>query len=133
MEMEDWNSVKLSNLMPEPAYRNLKEDNLELSQKVQHMRKEYLQRIKELEEELALVSRERDMTVRERNITVAENQELQDLNHELQELITKLENSRLNITLKCPRHSVHMLPVRHMTDGQTSLLITFNQQRQTFD
>ncbi|XP_067838744.1 uncharacterized protein [Heptranchias perlo] len=62
--MEGWNSVKFTNPIPEPgqatigekqtlkeivclpkeAHRNLKEDNLELSQKVEHMRKEYLQR-----------------------------------------------------------------------------------------
>ncbi|XP_067884900.1 uncharacterized protein [Heterodontus francisci] len=153
LEMEDWNSVKLSNPMPEPkhasisekqtlkeilllsqeAHRNLKEDNLELSQKVAQRRKEYLQRIKELEEELASVNRERGMTVRERNITVLENQELQNLNNELQELIIKLENSRLNMALKYPGHSVNMLPGRQLTNGQTSLLFTFNQHRQTID
>ncbi|XP_072372066.1 uncharacterized protein [Scyliorhinus torazame] len=133
MEMDDWNSVKLSNPMPEPAYRNLKEDNIELSQKVEHTRKEYLQRIKELEEELASVSRERDTIVRERNITVIENQDLQNLNHELQELVIKLENSRLNMTPRYPGHSVNVLPVKQLVDGRTSLLFTFNQHRQMFD
>ncbi|XP_051876295.1 uncharacterized protein LOC127572748 isoform X1 [Pristis pectinata] len=151
--MQDWNSVKLSHSIPEPgcicrndkqtlkeifllskeANKNLKEDNLELGQKVGLMREEYLQRLQVLEEELASVTRERDMSVRECNITILEIQELQNLNHELQELIIKLENSKLNATRKYPGYSVDMVPVPPLTDGQISLLLTFNQHGQITD
>ncbi|GCC28356.1 hypothetical protein chiPu_0006786 [Chiloscyllium punctatum] len=151
VEMENWNSVKLSNSMREPGHtsknekpalkeilllsprihRNLKDDNLELSQKVEYMRKEYLARIKGLEEDLASVSRERDMTVRERNITILENQELQNLNHELQELIIKLEDSTLSMNY--PIQYVNLLPVRQMIDGQTDQLFTFDQLQNNID
>ncbi|XP_048383955.1 uncharacterized protein LOC125451179 isoform X2 [Stegostoma tigrinum] len=130
MEMKDWNTVKLSNSISEPVtHRNLKNNNLELSQKMEHMRKEYLRRIHELEEELASVSRERDITMRERNIIVLENHELQNLNHELQKLILKLESSTLSMIPNYPIHCVNVLPVGQMTGGQTSLLFTFNQHR----
>ncbi|XP_048383954.1 uncharacterized protein LOC125451179 isoform X1 [Stegostoma tigrinum] len=149
MEMKDWNTVKLSNSISEPGdtfrsekqdlkeilllspvtHRNLKNNNLELSQKMEHMRKEYLRRIHELEEELASVSRERDITMRERNIIVLENHELQNLNHELQKLILKLESSTLSMIPNYPIHCVNVLPVGQMTGGQTSLLFTFNQHR----
>ncbi|XP_048383957.1 uncharacterized protein LOC125451179 isoform X4 [Stegostoma tigrinum] len=111
------------------THRNLKNNNLELSQKMEHMRKEYLRRIHELEEELASVSRERDITMRERNIIVLENHELQNLNHELQKLILKLESSTLSMIPNYPIHCVNVLPVGQMTGGQTSLLFTFNQHR----
>ncbi|XP_048383956.1 uncharacterized protein LOC125451179 isoform X3 [Stegostoma tigrinum] len=116
-------------LLSPVTHRNLKNNNLELSQKMEHMRKEYLRRIHELEEELASVSRERDITMRERNIIVLENHELQNLNHELQKLILKLESSTLSMIPNYPIHCVNVLPVGQMTGGQTSLLFTFNQHR----
>ncbi|XP_051876296.1 uncharacterized protein LOC127572748 isoform X2 [Pristis pectinata] len=129
----DKQTLKEIFLLSKEANKNLKEDNLELGQKVGLMREEYLQRLQVLEEELASVTRERDMSVRECNITILEIQELQNLNHELQELIIKLENSKLNATRKYPGYSVDMVPVPPLTDGQISLLLTFNQHGQITD
>ncbi|XP_007890418.1 uncharacterized protein LOC103177861 [Callorhinchus milii] len=112
-------------LLPKEVQKNLKEDNLKLQRKVEHMRKEYLQRIKELEEELACVSRERDTIVRACNMTTLENQALQKLNRELQRVIRKLESWRCNMSVKCPGYNVNMLPLWQSTTGQTSLLLTF--------
>ncbi|XP_055487769.1 uncharacterized protein LOC129695028 [Leucoraja erinacea] len=153
LPMGDWSSVRRSRSIPDPgrisingkstmkeiflfskeANKNLKEDNLELGQKVEIMREEYLQRLQVLEEELASVTHERDKNARERDITMLEIQELQNLNHELQELIIKLENSHFNAIRKYPGISVDFVPVQPMTDGQIRLLLTFNQQRQTSD
>ncbi|XP_059830005.1 uncharacterized protein LOC132396481 [Hypanus sabinus] len=153
LTVRDWNLVKLHHPILEPehmsiydkqrlkenfllskeANKNLKEDNLELGQKVILMREEYLQRLQVLEEELASVTHERDTSVKERNITILEIKELQNLNHELQELIIKLENSKINATHKYPKYSVEMVPVPPLTDGQISLLLTFNQYGQISD
>ncbi|XP_078253223.1 uncharacterized protein LOC144592497 [Rhinoraja longicauda] len=149
----DWSSVTHNHSIPDPgsisindkptmkeifliskeANKNLKEDNLELGQKVEFTREEYLQRLQVLEEELASVTRERDTNVRERDITMLEIQELQNLNHELEELIIKLENSNFNATRKYPGISVDFVPVQPMTDGKIRLLLTFNQYRQIND
>ncbi|XP_041075463.1 uncharacterized protein LOC121295101 [Polyodon spathula] len=86
------NVLKEVGLLPkdDPA---VKEDNVKLRRKVQYLKYEYTKRLKDLEEDLALVREERDTAVRQRRKTRQQNEELRALNTEMRALITKLHSS----------------------------------------
>ncbi|KAK1138269.1 hypothetical protein AOXY_G37849 [Acipenser oxyrinchus oxyrinchus] len=92
-KVSDGNNVLKEVLLLPKDDSAVKEDNVRLRRKVQYLNNEYIKRLKDLEEDLALVREERDAAVRQRGEMKQQNEELRALNTEMRALITKLHIS----------------------------------------
>ncbi|MGH0166057.1 UNVERIFIED_CONTAM: hypothetical protein FKN15_058889 [Acipenser sinensis] len=110
-KVSDGNNVLKEVLLLPKDDSAVKEDNVRLRRKVQYLKNEYTKRLKDLEEDLALVREERDAAMRQRGETRQQNEELRALNTEMRALITKLHISDPErTTVKDVGHSMDLHP-----------------------